>query len=81
MSVSLACQCLSCPVHGESLGALPVCPFYPSSSITDAQWAVLEPLLPVGAENLSVLVRRHGGARGGYHRVDHCVGDEVIQSA
>ena len=46
MSVSLACQCLSCPAHGESLGALPACPFYPSSSVTDAQWAVLEPLLP-----------------------------------
>jgi transposase len=46
VSVSLACQCLSCPAHGESLGALPACAFYPSSSITDAQWAVLEPLLP-----------------------------------
>ena len=46
MSVSPACQCLSCPAHGPSAGAPPACPFYPSSSITDAQWAVLEPLLP-----------------------------------
>lgn len=46
MSVSLACQCLSCPAHGEAAGAPPACPFYPSSSMSDAQWAVLEPLLP-----------------------------------
>jgi transposase len=46
VSVSLVCRCLSCPAHGGSLGTLPACPFYPSSSITDAQWAVLEPLLP-----------------------------------
>jgi transposase len=44
--VSLACQCLSCPAHGESLDGLSGCPLYPSSSITDAQWAVLEPFLP-----------------------------------
>lgn len=46
MSVSLACQCLSCPAHGESLDVVRVCPFYPSSSVDDAQWAVLRPLLP-----------------------------------
>lgn len=46
MSVSLACQCLSCPAHGESVTGPPPCPFYPSSSMTDAQWAVVEPLLP-----------------------------------
>lgn len=46
MSVSRACQCLSCPDHGGSLSTPPLCPFYPSSSMTDAQWVVVEPLLP-----------------------------------
>jgi len=46
VSVSLACQCLSCPAQGEPLAAPQPCPFYPSSSMTDAQWAVLAPLLP-----------------------------------
>jgi transposase len=41
---SPTCPCLSCPVHDRA-PALP-CPVYPSSSITDAQWVVLEPLLP-----------------------------------
>jgi len=41
---SPACPCLSCPVHDRA--PAPPCPVYPSSSITDAQWAVLEPLLP-----------------------------------
>ncbi len=42
MPVSLTCSCLSCPTHGGS----PKCPFYPSSSLTDTEWAILEPLLP-----------------------------------
>jgi transposase len=46
VSVSRGCQCLSCPAHGEPLKAPPPCPFYPSSSMSDAQWAVVEPLLP-----------------------------------
>jgi len=46
VSVSLTCQCLSCPAHA-GLGSLLPCPFYPSSSMTDAQWAVLAPLLPI----------------------------------
>jgi transposase len=46
VSVSLACRCLSCPAHGESLSTSRVCAFYSSSSVDDAQWAVLEPLLP-----------------------------------
>ena len=45
MSVSLTCLCSSCPAHGES-SVLSKCPFYPSSSLTDAEWEVLEPLLP-----------------------------------
>src|SRR4051794_13726682 len=44
MSVSPVCSCLSCPAHAESRPA--ACGFYPSSSLTDAQWALLEPLLP-----------------------------------
>lgn len=46
MSVSRVCRCLSCPAHGESLSGPSACPFYPSSSMSNAQWALLEPLLP-----------------------------------
>jgi transposase len=45
MSVLPVCSCLSCPTHRGSVER-PVCGFYPSSSMTDAQWALLEPLLP-----------------------------------
>jgi transposase len=41
---SPACTCLSCPAH-DRVPNTP-CPVYPTSSITDAQWAVLAPLLP-----------------------------------
>jgi len=41
---SPACTCLSCPVHDRVQNT--PCPVYPTSSITDAQWAVLAPLLP-----------------------------------
>lgn len=44
MSSSPVCTCLSCPAHDR--GPTAPCTVYPSSSITDAQWAVLEPLLP-----------------------------------
>jgi transposase len=44
VSSSSICTCLSCPTHDR--GPTAPCPVYPSSSITDAQWAVLEPLLP-----------------------------------
>ena len=37
-------MCLSCPTHAAGRGA--VCEVYPSSSMTDAQWAVIAPLLP-----------------------------------
>ena len=46
MSVSPVCSCLSCPTHAEAAGGPAACGFYPSSSMTDAQWALLEPLLP-----------------------------------
>ena len=48
MPVSPVCMCVSCPAHPVSSPApLPAqCGVYPSSSVTDAQWAVLEPLLP-----------------------------------
>ena len=45
MSVSPVCSCLSCPTHAEA-GRPAACGFYPSSSLTDAQWELLEPLLP-----------------------------------
>jgi len=45
MPVSPTCLCLSCPDHGESRAATRLCPAYPSST-TDAQWSLLEPLLP-----------------------------------
>jgi transposase len=46
MSVSPVCSCLSCPTHATSWPKPSACGFYPSSSMTDAQWALLEPLLP-----------------------------------
>ena len=45
MSLSPACGCVSCPVHDQT-STVARCSVYPSSSITDAQWAVLAPLLP-----------------------------------
>ena len=45
MSLSLACACVLCPAHQRASTTAP-CSVYPSSSITDAQWAVLEPVLP-----------------------------------
>jgi transposase len=44
VSSSSTCVCLSCPAHKELLCG--VVKRYPSSSVTDEQWAVLEPLLP-----------------------------------
>lgn len=46
MSVSSVCSCLSCPAHPNGAGGSVGCGFYPSSSMTDVQWAVIEPLLP-----------------------------------
>src|SRR4051794_21953995 len=45
MSVSPVCSCLSCPTHRGAVER-PVCGVYPSSSMTDEQWKLLEPLLP-----------------------------------
>ena len=45
MPVSPVCSCLSCPTHRRAADR-PHCGVYPSSSMTDAQWKVLEPLLP-----------------------------------
>ncbi len=48
MLLSSACTCLSCPAHHESPPACvpPRYGVYPSSTVTDAQWKILEPLLP-----------------------------------
>ncbi len=46
MSVSPVCSCLSCPTHATNGTRPAACGFYPSSSMTDAQWELLEPLLP-----------------------------------
>jgi transposase len=46
MSVSPVCSCVSCPTHASAAGKPLACGFYPSSSLTNAQWALLEPLLP-----------------------------------
>lgn len=50
MPVLPACSCLSCPTHASALettkSGVTTCSAYPSSSITDAQWRILEPLLP-----------------------------------
>src|ERR1700736_813830 len=45
MPVSPTCVCLSCSTHGASPGTVGLCRGYPSST-TDAQWRLLEPLLP-----------------------------------
>jgi transposase len=47
VSLSSACVCSSCPAHAGSASTPPTCGFYPTSSLSDAQWAILEPLLPV----------------------------------
>jgi transposase len=41
--LSPVCACSSCPTHHT---AVTPCPYYPSSSTSDAQWRILEPLLP-----------------------------------
>jgi transposase len=46
VSVSLVCSCVSCPAHPASDRKPVSCGFYPSSSTTDLQWALIEPLLP-----------------------------------
>lgn len=46
MSLSPACVCSSCPAHTGSSASAPSCGFYPTSSLTDAQWSIIEPLLP-----------------------------------
>ena len=46
MSSSPVCVCLSCPTHHGMLQAASRCTVYSSSSITDAQWSIIEPLLP-----------------------------------
>jgi transposase len=50
VSSSPVCSCVSCPAHPngspQSPGRPLACGFYPNSSMTDAQWAVIEPLLP-----------------------------------
>jgi transposase len=46
VSAPRACVCSSCPAHPAGVSAPPACGFYPCSSLTDAQWAIIEPLLP-----------------------------------
>jgi transposase len=46
VTVSPVCSCLSCPTHPSGSSRPVACGFYPSSSMTDAQWAIIEPLLP-----------------------------------
>lgn len=46
MPSSPTCSCVSCPTHPNGSTKRSTCGFYPSSSMTDAQWAVIEPLLP-----------------------------------
>ena len=46
MSVSPLRSCLSCPTHAAAGNRPSGCGVYPSSSMTQAQWELLEPLLP-----------------------------------
>ncbi len=49
MSGLLVCSCLSCRTHRSGTGGRLNCGFYPLSSMTDAQWAAIERLLPAGS--------------------------------
>jgi len=53
MPLSPACACSTCPQHVYPR------PSYPSSSMTDAQWMILEPLLPPpgGRDDLATFTR------------------------
>jgi transposase len=48
--VSPVCSCMSCPAHPNGPTGTPgrpvACGFYPTSSMADAQWRIIEPLLP-----------------------------------
>jgi transposase len=44
--LSPVCGCVSCPTHPTPSGSAGAYPWYPSSSITHAQWEILGPLLP-----------------------------------
>ena len=57
MSVSPVCSCLSCPAHAEQAGRSPACGFYPSSSLTDAQWKPLWMLKTERADTAFELAR------------------------
>ncbi|WP_328404792.1 IS5 family transposase [Nocardia sp. NBC_00403] len=46
MPVSLTCSCSSRPAHKSPVES-PKYSFYPSSSLTDPEWTLLEPLLPL----------------------------------
>jgi transposase len=46
VSVSPVCSCVSCPTHPNGPSRPTACGFYPNSSMTDAQWRIVEPLLP-----------------------------------
>jgi transposase len=50
VSISPVCSCLSCPAHpngsAQPASRPTACGFYPTSSMSDAQWAIIEPLLP-----------------------------------
>lgn len=45
MSSSFICSCLSCPTH-QGPATTVAGRVYPSSSMTDTQWAIIKPLLP-----------------------------------
>lgn len=46
MPVSPKCACSSCPAHRRGDRTPGRRPFYPSSDLTDAQWALIGPLMP-----------------------------------
>lgn len=46
MPVSRRCSCSSCPAHGDGEWAPRRRRFYPSSSMTDAQWDLIAGLMP-----------------------------------
>ncbi|MFC0556815.1 transposase [Planotetraspora thailandica] len=60
MPTSSVCACLSCPAHRDLLRG--VVKHYRPSSVTDAQWTLIEPLLPQPGNTTGVGATRSGRA-------------------
>ena len=77
--MSSTCLRLSCRTHGGSSTAARLCPVY-SCSTSDAQWALLEPLVPPpgntggkgGRVDVAVLLNQVGNRTASMRTLDSC---------